>query len=75
LALGVIVVWDGLATFGILKLIGLVVPLRLPQLTLEGGDRVIHGETAYDDDELAGRHPAPGWVLPIDTVPAEEAES
>lgn len=74
LALGVIVVWDGLATFGILKLIGLVVPLRLPQIALEGGDRVIHGETAYDDDELLGRHLAPGWVLPIDTVPAEEAD-
>ena len=51
IALLVIVAYDGLATWGVLKLVGLVVPLRLPRLALEGGDRVIHGEAAYDDGD------------------------
>ncbi len=62
IALIVVVAWDGIATWGVLKLVGLFVPLRLPQIALEGGDRVIHGETAYDDDEVAVHRSAPEWT-------------
>lgn len=51
IALFVIVAYDGLATWGVLKLVGLVVPLRLSQPALEAGDIMIHGETVSDDDD------------------------
>ena len=43
-ALLVIVGWDALATFLILKLVALVTPLRLSQRELEVGDMEVHGE-------------------------------
>jgi len=52
-ALLVIVAYDALATFGVLKLVGLVVPLRAADPVLEGGDRAMHGEDAYDFGEAA----------------------
>jgi Amt family ammonium transporter len=39
-----IIIWDGLVTFGLLKLIALIVPLRLPDAVLERGDELVHGE-------------------------------
>lgn len=54
IALAVIVAYDAAATYGVLKLVGAMVPLRMTQLELEGGDRVIHGEVAYYEEE--GRH-------------------
>ncbi len=53
-ALLVIVGYDGLATWGILKLVGLLVPLRAMDHHLTHGDLAIHGERAHelssDDD-------------------------
>ncbi|HEX6489310.1 MAG TPA: ammonium transporter [Candidatus Dormibacteraeota bacterium] len=43
-----ILVWDGVLTFVILKLISLIVPLRLTQKQLEIGDEAIHGDAAYE---------------------------
>jgi Amt family ammonium transporter len=51
LALFVIVAYDGLATWGVLKLVGLVVPLRLPDHVLETGDLLIHGEVVAEDGD------------------------
>jgi Amt family ammonium transporter len=44
----VIVVWNALATFVILKVIGLVVNLRMSDAELEIGDLAIHGEEVVD---------------------------
>jgi Amt family ammonium transporter len=43
-AAATIIGFDGLMTFAIMKLIGLIVPLRLPDAVLETGDLAIHGE-------------------------------
>jgi ammonium transporter, Amt family len=47
-----IIVWDGLVTFVILRVIGLFMKLRLPDEALEIGDVAVHGEEAYPPDEL-----------------------
>ncbi|MCY0884564.1 MAG: ammonium transporter [Firmicutes bacterium] len=44
LALLVVVVYDALATFGLLKLVSLLVPLRLGESALLLGDQAVHGE-------------------------------
>jgi Amt family ammonium transporter len=48
LAVGVIIAYDGVATFIIMRLVGLVVPLRMPEAQLEVGDVAIHGDVAFD---------------------------
>jgi ammonium transporter, Amt family len=42
-----IIVYNAVATFIILKIIGLIVPLRMDEATLKVGDDAVHGETAY----------------------------
>jgi ammonium transporter, Amt family len=42
-----IIIFNVVATFVILKLIGLVVPLRMDAQVMEIGDDAVHGETAY----------------------------
>jgi ammonium transporter, Amt family len=42
-----IIVFNCIATFIILKVIGLIVPLRMDDATLKVGDDAVHGETAY----------------------------
>jgi ammonium transporter, Amt family len=42
-----IIVYNVIATFIILKVIGLFVPLRMDETTLKVGDDAVHGETAY----------------------------
>src|SRR5262245_537104 len=42
-----IIVYNAIATFIILKVIGLIVPLRMDEATLKVGDDAVHGETAY----------------------------
>jgi ammonium transporter, Amt family len=42
-----IIVYDAIATYIILKVIGLIVPLRMDEATLKVGDDAVHGETAY----------------------------
>jgi ammonium transporter, Amt family len=46
-----VIVWDGLMTFLILKIIGLFTSLRYSDDILELGDLAIHGEEAYPNDE------------------------
>ncbi len=42
-----IIVFNAIATFIILKIIGFIVPLRMDEKTLQVGDDAVHGETAY----------------------------
>ena len=37
-----------MATFVVIKVVGLIVPLRAPESHLETGDEVFHGEVAID---------------------------
>ena len=46
-----IIVWDGLVTFIILKVISLFTPLRMSDDDLELGDLAVHGEEAYPSEE------------------------
>jgi Amt family ammonium transporter len=43
-----VLIWDGVLTFVILKLISLVIPLRLTDRQLEVGDEAVHGDAAYE---------------------------
>jgi ammonium transporter, Amt family len=42
-----IIVFNAIMTFIILKVIGLIVPLRMDESVLKVGDDAVHGETAY----------------------------
>jgi Amt family ammonium transporter len=48
IALLFILLYDGIATFIVIKLVGLVVPLRMPEAELEVGDQAVHGDVAFD---------------------------
>jgi Amt family ammonium transporter len=64
IALVFIIGYDAVATFVIVKLIGLVVPLRAPDAHLEVGDQVIHGEVSVDLEPYPGAPhlPAPAMA-------------
>jgi Amt family ammonium transporter len=65
-AAATIIAFDGVMTFAILKLIGLVVPLRLPETVLNIGDTAIHGEEImmpWPHDAPDRGHPVPRPVL------------
>jgi Amt family ammonium transporter len=57
-----VIAYTAIATFIILKVIGLVIPLRLSDEELEIGDHAIHGNEVYPSDvpTLGGSHP-PAW--------------
>jgi Amt family ammonium transporter len=46
-----VIVWDGLVTFAILRVIGLFMRLRAPEAELEIGDAAVHGEVAYPEQD------------------------
>ena len=48
LALGFIIAYDAVATFVVIKLVGLIVPLRMTDEELAVGDIGVHGEVAID---------------------------
>jgi Amt family ammonium transporter len=49
-----IIIWDGLVTFIILKVISIFTPLRMSDAELEIGDLAVHGEEAYPDEGIGG---------------------
>jgi Amt family ammonium transporter len=57
-----VIVFSGVMTFILLKLVGLVLPLRLSDEELEIGDHAIHGNEVYPSDvpTLGGPH-GPSW--------------
>lgn len=62
-----IIVWDTLVTIVLLKLIGLIVPLRMSDAELETGDVSIHDEELYPAQTFALRGPAGGSSTPSHT--------
>jgi Amt family ammonium transporter len=54
-AAGTVIAWDALVTFTLLKVIGRIVALRLPDDVLESGDLAVHDEELYPPDALAHR--------------------
>ena len=48
MALGIIVVYDGIATFVVMKVVALLVPLRMSEQHLEVGDEMVHGDVSLD---------------------------
>jgi Amt family ammonium transporter len=48
LALAVIVVYDGFATFVCINIVRFLVPLRMPDKHLEVGDEMVHGDVSLD---------------------------
>ncbi len=57
-----VIAYTAVATFIILKVVGIFVPLRLSDEELEIGDHAIHGNEVYPSDvpTLGGPH-APAW--------------
>ncbi len=55
-----IIVYNVIATFIILKVISIFVPLRMDEATLKVGDDAVHGETAYAIG-AEGESPAPRY--------------
>ncbi|WP_054842779.1 ammonium transporter [Vulcanisaeta distributa] len=53
LGVAVVIAYDALMTYLILKLISKIVPLRAPPQALRIGDREMHGEVAYDEFAFA----------------------
>lgn len=45
-----VIVFSGAGTFVLLKLVGLFVPLRMPERDLEEGDLAVHGHEVYPSD-------------------------
>ncbi|HEY5260505.1 MAG TPA: hypothetical protein VIJ33_00150, partial [Solirubrobacteraceae bacterium] len=58
-----VIVFSGVMTFILLKLVGIFIPLRLTDEELEIGDHAIHGNEVYPSDvpTLGGPHP-PSWT-------------
>jgi Amt family ammonium transporter len=59
-----VILWSGAITFLLLKLIGLVIPLRMSEEEMEAGDVAVHGHEVYPSDipSLALPTGIPGWV-------------
>jgi Amt family ammonium transporter len=76
-----IIVWDGVVTFILLKIIGLVTRgLRIPDDELQAGDVDVHEEEAYPDDDvfspaLAGVGAGGGGSLTGPSGPAPAPDS
>ncbi len=68
-----VILFSGTATYILLKLVGIFIPLRLSERELEIGDHAIHGNEVYPSDvpTLGGPHHAP-WSAP---APALEGGS
>jgi len=60
---GWVIGYTAIATFIILKVIGIFLPLRLSDEELEIGDHAIHGNEVYPSDvpTLGGPHAPPTW--------------
>ncbi len=57
-----VIVWDGLVTFIILRVLGLFMKLRMPDAMLETGDLAAHGEDVYPSEEGLSRVDASSLV-------------
>ena len=53
-----VIVWDGVITYAILRVIKFFTPLRMPDAELMVGDLAVHGEVAYPEEEPDEKVPA-----------------
>jgi Amt family ammonium transporter len=60
-AAATVIAWNAAGTFAILKVVGLIVPLRFPDAIIEVGDAAVHGEEVMVPVPQHG-HPAPAPV-------------
>jgi Amt family ammonium transporter len=63
-----VIIFSGIMTFILLKIVGIFVPLRLSDEELEIGDHAIHGNEVYPSDVPTLGHP-PGWQSTPATPP------
>jgi Amt family ammonium transporter len=59
-----VIVWDGVMTFLILRVLGLFIKLRLPDPVLETGDLAVHDEEAYPSEDLVSASTAAEAPVP-----------
>src|SRR5260370_7150124 len=69
LALVVILVYDGIATFIVINIVRIFVPLRMPDKHLEAGDEMVHGDVSLDLGPLREGDYPPPLPLPPDPKP------
>ncbi|MDA8344678.1 MAG: ammonium transporter [Thermaerobacter sp.] len=72
-ALVAIVIYDAAMTFLVLKLVGRLVPLRAADPVIEGGDRAMHGEEAYDYSDVPHVPHRPPAAVPSFSAEASDA--
>jgi len=53
-----VILFSGIGTFILLKLVGLVVPLRMKETDLEQGDLAVHGHEVYPSDVPSLSYPS-----------------
>ena len=59
-----VILFSAIGTFILLKLVGLVVPLRMSEEDMEMGDLAVHGHEVYPSDVPSLGFPGgvPGWA-------------
>lgn len=67
-----VIVFSGLATFVLLKVVGLIIPLRMKDAEMEAGDLAVHGHEVYPSDVPSLGYPSgiPGWAASTGPEPA-----
>jgi Amt family ammonium transporter len=63
--------WSGAVTFVLLKLVGVVVPLRMSEKDMEQGDLAVHGHEVYPSDVPSLSFPSGAPPFAPGTAPAE----
>jgi Amt family ammonium transporter len=63
-----VILFSGIGTFILLKLVGLVVPLRMKEKDMEEGDLAVHGHEVYPSD-------VPSLSFPSGVPPSRPAEA
>ena len=63
------IVWDGLVTYLILRVIKFFTPLRMSDAELQAGDIMVHGEVAYPMEE-PGRSSLTSVTFPVSRFPS-----
>jgi Amt family ammonium transporter len=65
-----VVVWSAIATFILLKLVGLFIPLRMSDENMEIGDTAEHGHEVYPSDIPSLGYPS---GVPVSSGPGQTA--